>query len=1127
MEGSTELRACWEFAATWKLLQLLSIPLCFSVPTPTQLEEAFLNPSENIPLLANIHGRLLGLSVGVSAAKKWLTNISRFVRQRPYEFSHILEDAVINASSKEEPEPSLAEVKEEPQQEPQQASEHGDDVDQIHPAASPNVKPFPREEDEYCRLRPLTRLLVLHTIAEIVLSEHESSLCAGSISDIPVEDMRVYPIAGDAAGNDYYYFGDTERIYREPGRKLFKTRLEKAEEDARAAEKAAKEAAIEAARLEKEEKRKEADRARKEARQKREEKKRKSMERWAPRVAATRTTRASRRAELSLLEGSANSASKNEAINEPQHTLAEESYVRSRRGRRAESTASKDVTAQTDATERRSSGRRRKPSNPEDSSLASQRTQKRPRRSETFEDPELRICDEWQLLSSGADALRDVLQRFRPDMVTVLPSEKVLVRKLEEEVLPDIEEREEKLRKEQEKTERKRRNELLHTFTKRSSRVQALEQKREEAARRAAEEEKREQELEKRKLNYAETVKAQVANLERDQARDIVNARRAHGRTEAIMRDEQLQLTMDRKAARDTRTEAAEMRRSSRSTRGSSRSLRADLEGSHTREDTVRTRSHRSTNNATRGKLTTVENDSDSQGTNNADVAEQNAAERVDGEEMRVGLADDKPAPEVEEEASVTESDVPNSVEKSEATQQVHADSARDVATNEGLLSSAIPENAIEDSYTWLTNPDDGEPIRVLDKFFFAAKASFEDAPLEILDSKNGTEIIGFGILVPPFSSDAKAQRVELGKVEDWVIEYGTEPKLWTKSPSAWYELRDPALQYRSAFASTRRKYELCIRISILGASFKTADLSYSSVVDLLGLRYHEMLSFSEAQILKEKRFIISQMESLNIKALMQSGFIRELRKKIKAEDAKAMKAEMLTVNKSRHEFEAKDNKEAGSTKLTTERPTNNGSRPKRRASISAKPAVPRAVSAIITGLLRAATKSSQPVRKRKRTSDTKQKKSGALSTSPIETSNLRATSSMDDDSYWVHVPVKKPKVLNEGENAVRQERASLHLPSEPSGAIIKNENLHEQVIPNRQALASMNDERDQTEPKGYMMNGRQAGDSEQTGGILKRDSVTLYNGMRKVQVKSTSTPAVPSNGIAASINEAANSEYR
>lgn len=1122
MENSVGLRASWEFAATWKLLQLLSKPLSLSVPTPNQLEDAFLQPRENISLLANIHGRLLGLSVGVSAAKKWLTNISRFVRQRPHEFSYILEDADVDTRYKEES--SLAEVKEEPREEPQLASEHGDDVDQIHPATSPGVKSFPREEDGYCRLQPITRLLVLHTIAEIVLSEHDSLLCAGSITDIPIEDMRVYSIGGDAVGNDYYYFGDTERVYREPGRKAFKTRLQKAEDDARAAERAAKEAAMEAARIEREEKQNEADKAREEARRKREEKKRKSLERWAPRVAATRTTRASRRAELSLREESANSASKSEADKEPQHSLSEESNIRSQRRRRAGSSAAKYVTAQTDAIENRTSGRRRRSSNPDNSSLASQRTQKRPRRSETFEDPTLRTCDEWELLSSGADALRDILQRFRPDMVTVLPSEKVLVRRLEEEVLPGMEEREEKLRKEQEKTERKKKSELFYTSTKRSSRVQALEQKREEAARKAAEEEQRERELEEMKLNHLEATKAQVAILERDQARDIVNARRAYGRIEAITRDEQLQLAVDRKTARDVRTESAAVRRSSRSTRHSRHSTRVDLDQSLTRESTMRTRSRQCTNEAARGISTPAENGSDSQGADNVDAVEQNAAELMDGEEARDGPADDNSTPGAEEEASVRVRDVPNSIEKSEATQEVRAESAKDVATCDGLHSSAVPEDAIEDSYTWFTNPDDGEPIRVLDRFFFASKASFEDAPLEVLDSRNETELLGFGILVPPFSSNVKAQRVELGKVEDWVIEYGAEPKLWTKSPNAWYELRDPAVEYRTAFASTRRKYELCIRISILGASFKTAGLSYSSVVDLLGLRYYEMLSFTEAQILKEKRFVVSQMESLSIKPLMQSGFIRELRKKIKAEDAKAMKAEMVTANKSRQESKAKDNMEIGSTKLT-ERSASKASKPKRRTSTAAKPTVPRAVSAIITGLLRAATKSSQPARKRKRTSDTKQNKSGTFSASPTETSNLRTATSMGNDPYWVHVPMKKPKLLNEGENTVQPERASPYPPLGPSPVVAENENSREQVIVDKQAPVSVESKAEHTATKDHMMNGRQADDSKQARSVAKQDLVTPSNGMKKAQVKSIPTTAVPLNGIAAGMSEAANSE--
>lgn len=1113
MEGSSELRASWEFPATWKALQLLSTPLSFSVPTPTQLEEALLNSRENTSLLADIHGRLLGLSTGTSAAKKWLATISRFIRQRPHEFSHFLNANSATAPSKDES--STSEVKEEPRE----VSEHRDDIDRMHSVVPADIKPFPREEEDYCQLHPITRLLVLHTIAEIVLSEHDILLCAGSIGDIPIEDMRIYPIGSDAVSNNYYYFGDEERVYREPGRKVFKTRLQKAEEDARAAEKAAKEAVRETARLEKEEKRKQADRVREEARRKREEKKRKSMERWAPRVAATRTTRASRRAQLSLIEGSTNSAQNSDAFNEFQRNAEEESVSRPLGRQRTESSTSQDTLGKKDPIETRISDQRRKSSCREDLASVSRRTQKRPRRGETFEDPTLRDCDEWQLFSCGADALRNVLGRFQPDMVTVLPSEKVLVRRLEEEVLPGIEEHEEKIRKEQEKIERKKRNELWCTYTKRSSRVQALEQKREEAAKRAAEEEERERELEEKKMNRAEAIKAQVAILERDQARDIATARQAHGRTEAIARDEKLQLAADRKTVRDVQADSATVRRSSRSKRASRHSSRVDPESSPIRESFINTRSSRHAQETVRRCTTTAENGVGLQGVNDADEVNDNTSGHVDAIKRTQIEVDDKciPGTKTKEEHK----EALSTVEEPEFQQQDCEGFMKNNSTTSAQLSSAASEDAIDESYTWSTNPEDGEPIRVLEKFFFASKANFEDAPLERLDA-NDTQIIGFGILLPSFNSDARAQRVELGKVEEWVIEYGAEPKIWTKSPNAWYELREPAIEYQTAFAFTRKKYEMCIRISILGTSYKAADLSYSSVVELLGFRYNEMLSLSEAQILKEKRFILSQMESLNIKPLMQSGFIRELRKRIKVENAKAMKTETAAMAKPRPETAANKDEAFSSAKLI-DTSAGNGSKSKRRASTAAKPAVPRAVSSIITSLLRAATRSNAPARKRKRSQDAN--KCGTPSTSLTKKIDVPALSSADTSTYWEHVPMKKPKIIETEVDLRQEDRANRQPPSGSSVAAVTNGNVLEQLIPNTQASVRVVNEQEQRENEEHLTNDFLENELKGAGDAVRRDIVTPPNGMKNGQLKSVPTHVAPSNGIMAILDGAAKSE--
>lgn len=983
MEGSTELRAMWEFPATWKLVKLLSRPLSFSAPSPSQLENALLNPSENLTMIANIHGRLLGLSAGASSAKKWMQYTSRFVRNRPDDFNFLLTEEP--NSEKIKSEPSEAGVKEEAIQE-EVDQEEGTDVVQLK-GTPENSQPFPTEEEAYFRLQASTRLLVLYSIAEIVLSEHDSMLYAGSIADLDLDELRQYPIGTDAVGNRYWYFGDLERLYREPGRKTFKTRRQKADEDAKAAKDAAKAAAAKAAKLVKEERRKEAERKREEIKCKREERKRKSMEKWGPRVAASRTTRASSKAENHLFrdggaspsQRSADPSDKNEAMDIDSDVVDHE-VEEAGRAANAQRFSDKRRSSAMDV-ERRTSGRRRKPPTNEPTS-APVRTPKRPRRNERFTDPALRSCENWELISTGSAGLKELIDRFQAETGGVLSSEKALVRFLEEELLPEILENEAKVRKEQERLERKLRNEVLFSVQKRSSRVQALEQKREEEARRAFEEEKRERLRMERMAEHAEGVKAQVAVLEKEQSRAIRIARRSHGRTEAIERDDQLHSVTDRKAARlESTIEETRVRRSTRSLRGARRTSDERAFESAVLEDNGAQLASKGQfdGSEVRGtreeNLFTTEDPSQMNGSmpSNEVVVVRSAEVDKMAEADSGDRDDDGGHPEKDNliEPVATQTDRPGNEE----------DVRLNIAGRDKTIVDGKSEASVSDSFTWSINPDDKEPIRVLDKFFFASKTNFADAPLETCDT-NQSHIIGFGVLLPPHGSTADALLVQIGKVTDWVIEYGVEHKLWVKSKHAWYELREPSIEYRDAFVSTRRKYELCIRIAILGATYKSTELTYESVTDLLSYLYEDMLSYSTSDVLQEKRFIVAQMENLGRRPLLQSGFIRELKKKIKAEDLKAA-AEVRRANslqQQMHSRGANELKSADVTDGSRKSDKQNGDglstaakvRTKRRSS-TARPVVPRAVSSIISSVLRAATKSQAPARKRKRKQDAPQ----------------------------------------------------------------------------------------------------------------------------------------------------------
>lgn len=961
---AVELRACWQFPATWKLLQLLSTPLSFNVPSPSILEQAFLSPEEHRTLIANLHGRLLGLSAGQSAAKKWLITAARFVGQRQDDFHHIL------SSQTETTVNSNPDIKEEMIKE---------EFVEIIPTV-PNVV-LPRKEEEYEALPPVTRLLVLHTIAELVLANHDSLLSAGSLADIPLENLRVYPFASDAIGNDYFYFGDAERIYREPKRKEPKGRPQNAKEQAKAAAKAAQLASAHAEKLAKQEKRREAREKKEEAKRRREEKKRKAMEKWAPRVAATRTTRASRRAKLS--------SSQTDAHQSVSVEIEERNEDTGNGTMEAPSQKSDDVEASTsnglvtgisnsdipEGSSKRTSGRRRKSSLKAEESAAAAKPRKRPRSAEDFDDPTLRKCKRWELVSSGSDALRDVIQRFQPDMVTVLPQEKVLVRTMEEHVLPEIVEQEALLRKERERAERKRRVELQVTYSKRSSRVQALEQKREEAARRQAEEEERERELEQRKLDHIAEVETQVGNLEMLQAHELRSMRLSHGRTDVINRDDLLRKAKERKAAREMRTEATSVRRSARTHRTSRRASNNMEESTSPYTRTRTRRSSRNKPSVNYDPPTPVLSDEDFDPEGMESEEDKTDAMETERDLMHSGG-----------EETTSKHSTPND----QANQSTHHDpgngsgdekSKENCVDGDGSVrSTAIREELVKPEFTWMINPDDGEPIRVLDKFFFALKPNFEDAPLELLDEE-GSDIVGFGVLVPPFGSNMEAIRIEIPKVSEWVVEYGGEPKIWTKTESAWYELRGPAVEYQTAFASARRKFEMCVRIQILGTTYRTADLTYASIVELLGFRYNEMQSFEEEQIVAEKRFILAQVESLGIKALLQSGFIRELRKKVKSEDAARLRADMRNSAKTTTAESLLRAKKPGQNKTE-----GSAKRSSAKLSGAGKP-VPRAVASILSGVLRAAMRNTS--RKRKQDKSQKDLVPGGTTSQPTKKMKL------------------------------------------------------------------------------------------------------------------------------------------
>lgn len=971
----------WQFPSTTAALALLSKPLSFPPPSPARLEAALHQPSSDAQFLADLHGRLLGLSIGASSAAKWMASTARFIRAHPDSFAHALQ--------------ACDEFKNEDVQ-------------------SDALPRFPTDEEAYARLSPTARLLVLHTITELVIAYHDTLLSAGNIGEYGVQQLRFAPIGTDVIGNVYWYFGDKERVYREPSKRAREQREKQLRDEQAAREK-------ESERLVKAEKRKAAEKKREEQRIRREQRKKMHAEKWAPRVAASRVTRAAKRAEQNLLDQSTvedrtsdmNDKRSSSRKRKPSVKTMDESTAStaeassSHRGKRGSNASlTQDLRRKgnnsSEETSIRSLPNRRRKGHIEP---ISRTAAKRPRRSEVvFADPDLRVCKHWEVFTTDAASLCNVIQRFNMEQNSTI-AEQALVQWLTEVLLPEIEQHEAQVKKE---TERKERALFLMMNQKRSSRVQAIAERKEIEARRAAQKEEEIRFEEERLTTHRAKVAVTMAAAECEQSRDIRQLRRQFGLLEAVARDEGKLTKLEPENRKQL--SLATVRRSSRTTRGN-RTAKEKYSSNISEDAQDKTKSEVTTDR----KAFVDEVPSDVAGVATKDGHELLAS-------MGEGRVSDQPEdsknPATEEfsqhgrpvgTGSSTESTGDHLVSGNETrtsrkplsiSEEPPAAESPHLTIGEDFqrLSGAPTEMSIGKEFQWEYNEDDKMPARVLDRFFFACRSDFNDAPLEECDS-GGTDVIGLGILVPPSSSMPKVSRVEIPAVTEWVIEYGQNPKLWVKSRQAWYELRRPAVEYRDTFFTTRRKFELCARIAIIGETMRGPQLNYNSIVNFLSMRYGDMKSYKETDILEEKVFIVNQMESLNRRSLLQSGFLRSLQKRLRAEQRKAIsvaeklktpltvvKTEMknATIDESPHVTRAVKSEgieetriEGKASQLPKAKAINKDeklaiTKRRRRPNSLKKAPVPRAVSSIITSLLNAATKSTKPARKRKRIKEEK-----------------------------------------------------------------------------------------------------------------------------------------------------------
>jgi hypothetical protein len=157
--------------------------------------------------------------------------------------------------------------------------------------------------------------------------------------------------------------------------------------------------------------------------------------------------------------------------------------------------------------------------------------------------------------------------------------------------------------------------------------------------------------------------------------------------------------------------------------------------------------------------------------------------------------------------------------------------------------------------------------LRLLDGFtVFSADDSSELHPLEILDpdkEEDSIKLAAHGTLLDPSPGGKKSLRevcVKLPHVTEWCIDYGEPPTLWLLTKSAWYKLLNPAPEYVELFASTRCKYDLCIRTAALLRADPLCSFEEGSPIILEPASGTEGRSYTDKELFRESGFILAQL---------------------------------------------------------------------------------------------------------------------------------------------------------------------------------------------------------------------------------------------------------------------------
>ncbi|KAK4535849.1 hypothetical protein CDCA_CDCA06G1874 [Cyanidium caldarium] len=224
-----------------------------------------------------------------------------------------------------------------------------------------------------------------------------------------------------------------------------------------------------------------------------------------------------------------------------------------------------------------------------------------------------------------------------------------------------------------------------------------------------------------------------------------------------------------------------------------------------------------------------------------------------------------------------------------------------DAVAPEALPSGAVPERHVPPELNFAAGAAENDveelsdeavlPYRLLTSFRVIDGSSGADVPLDALDdmveASAASTLCAQGMVVA--AADAARHRpllVRTGPIQEWCIDYG-EVCIWIRTACAWYRLVAPHAAYAKTFSSTRRKFELAVRVSILCSTLPSPECTFRNMSALLAMRYGSMRRYSKEEVIQEARFLVEQAELLGRPEMLDNAFMRRLRREIAAADAR------------------------------------------------------------------------------------------------------------------------------------------------------------------------------------------------------------------------------------------------